>query len=306
VAWHGDDLTKSEAADIARELDRLIAPRAWTATGWVGEQRHISFRIDAGDGKPWGWLKVERDDGPFAGLGIESRVIEQAARLGIAPRLIAAGRLSSGREFVITEHVDGVLLADHPTAEAAPLVLAALGVLAGSGFDVPRHSGTHLFSAHPDLRQIWADARADAGLPADAPRAGAFAIKRDAQDSVPIHGSLSVDNVVISSGQAILLDWEAARVGDPAFDLASIVGECGENDKPEDARVWRTAITQWARSHWDDDRAELLDRRIDAWLQIRVAHRAIAVARAGRIGSHGALEKGADKHDRDSEVPRQR
>jgi hypothetical protein len=43
---------------------------------------------------------------------------------------------------------------------------------------------------------------------------------------VPIHGDLRLDQFLVHQGSLYLTDWEEFRLGDPARDLGTVVGEC--------------------------------------------------------------------------------
>lgn len=241
-------------------------------TPWQGKQRHRSYRIDDARGHPWGWVKIEQQTSPFAGVAIEADVLMQMEHFKIAPVLVASGHLASGCAFIITRHVDGDLAGTLTASEFSSPVLQTLAVLHAAKVSFPCYAGEHLFSSKPNLPHILDEAYDDAGLLS--PKFGYGLVSAPpGRTNSPIHGSLALDNIVITGNHAVLLDWEAARIGYPAFDLACLAGDLAEEGRSEEAQAWRAAIANCCGEY-----APGVQDEIDMWLAIRSAHQTVSKA----------------------------
>lgn len=66
-----------------------------------------------------------------------------------------------------------------------------------------------------------------------------------------VHGDLNPKNVLVTPSGPVLLDWELAHIGDPAFDLAMPVAHLILKSLRRDARPdSRTALLSAARAFW--------------------------------------------------------
>jgi thiamine kinase-like enzyme len=145
---------------------------------------------------------------------------DQAARLGIAPALIAAGD-----GYLVTEYLDGGPIEGARLRAAPGSAALALRAFHDSGLSLP--TGFWV----PDLLDEYARIVSERGgsLPAEYEHAQVLA-ERVAQalpltEPVPCHDDLLPDNVLATNaepGQAILVDWEYAGMGHRMFDLGNL------------------------------------------------------------------------------------
>ncbi|MDR1513833.1 MAG: phosphotransferase [Propionibacteriaceae bacterium] len=259
---HEPVLSARDRASVQEALlSRGVAMDERSIEAWAGEQRHASFSFVDRNGERKHWLKVEGQaaKSPFAGVEREAEALSAVANLGIAPDLVCSGVLVDGRSFLVTRHVDGLPLGQSDLAEALPLTHRSLTTLARSGVDLPAHGGDHLFSARPDVHALLGKANS-------AFLRGPVIGEHDllVRQPVPIHGSLGLDNVIISDGHTVFLDWEAARVGPLAFDIATLLGELLDEGLTPQAQQWLgLAASGDARS----------EAQVAGWLALRGLNR---------------------------------
>lgn len=90
-----------------------------------------------------------------------------------------------------------------------------------------------------------------------------------------IHGDVALANVLVVGDRAVLVDWEGAGLGDPAWDLASAVGLLRDLD-PQGAQAFLTA-------YWRAGGPAPLDDGVLAVRALQTAWQAAATAlQAGR------------------------
>jgi hypothetical protein len=258
LTYEDVDAIRCRLIEHGLDLDRL------TLLTWNGEQRHSSYSFtDRADERYW--LKVSRSESRFAGLEAEARVLAEISGLDIGPELVCSFALATGVRCIVTRHVDGVLLRHCDLEEALPLLRLTLAQLSTSGARLPRHRGHHLFSTEPDVEALLSDATTGSGHS----ERRTYCAEGRAQDcrAVPIHGSAGLDNVVVAGDHAVLLDWEAARIGTPAFDHATLLGELLDEG-------FVAAAYQWVRCLTDGPSADhALWEDLSAWLQLRGLNR---------------------------------
>jgi 5-methylthioribose kinase len=68
-----------------------------------------------------------------------------------------------------------------------------------------------------------------------------------------VHGDFSPKNVLVAETDVVVLDWEVAHIGDPAFDLAFMISHlfCKSAHRPQDSAVLRDAAEVFLRSYRD-------------------------------------------------------
>ena len=174
-----------------------------------------------------GSLVVLRRHGPWSSGfddGIAAREAATLAAVGTAgvptPPVLWAGRLG-GRTAIVTAFVDGAAVL-HPTDGAtwAEHLAATLADI-------------HSVDADPSLARLLVKAPAspvdDVSILAALDRPGTVELSRRRGDLAPtqastlclIHGDYWPGNVLWTDGRIVaVLDWEAARLGDPAADVA--------------------------------------------------------------------------------------
>ena len=200
-------------------------------------------------------VRVSGGQGLLAKQAIDSAGLERLAgeiqvyRLaGKAPQLAAhlpECRLADpARGLLVLEFVeDAETLYEHAGRTAPDSALRALGealgrchqALDGTGLDGPA-------SEVPWVLRVTDDPTAGAGLAPEArsvlsglSQRGAIAsalrrARADWRAETLIHGDLKFDNCLVRSDDGespvLLVDWELAATGDPAWDIGSVVQEC--------------------------------------------------------------------------------
>jgi len=93
----------------------------------------------------------------------------------------------------------------------------------------------------------------------------------------PVHGDFSADQVIVRpDGTTVLIDVDAAHLGDPADDIGSYLAAAavGHGSDGADMRLLLAALLEgWDRSA-HDERAEDLGRRVDAHIAAALLRRA--------------------------------
>ena len=210
----------TELGEIVERLERDLGPAAGPPVALEGGITNRNFRVRFGGrecvlrlpGRDTGLLGIDRE--------AERLASEEAARLGIAPALVAAGP-----GYLVTEYLDaGPIEGDR--LRAAPASAArALRAFHDSGLQLPTRFWV------PELLEQYARIVRERGRPLPAGYAEACAVARriaDAlplRDPVPCHDDLLGSNVLAlhrAPGQALLVDWEYAGMGHPMFDLGNL------------------------------------------------------------------------------------
>ncbi|MDR0285445.1 MAG: phosphotransferase, partial [Propionibacteriaceae bacterium] len=208
---------------------------------WGHPQQHKSIIIWDEKGRQY-WLKIQQQDSPFAGIGIEAHALNTLQGTELGPQLLTQGCLNDGTPYLVTSHVAGTPLSDTPLTEALTEMTECLAAMDHLPVEVwPQHDGTHLFSTRPDLTGILTETlnRNDPNLANRITTATAAATPPMA---VPIHGSLGLSNVIVGR-HLTLLDWEACRIGPREFDLATLAGELIDAGRTHEADLWLKTAT---------------------------------------------------------------
>jgi aminoglycoside phosphotransferase len=112
---------------------------------------------------------------------------------------------------------------------------------------------------------------------------GLRALKSEWHATCLIHGDLRLDNCIVDAGRVVLIDWETAGWGDPAWDVASLVQEFvvlgdGTSLQPTDpvARAIRELLAAYAiAARCSEDE---LRNRLGPFLGARLLQRAVQIA----------------------------
>ncbi len=109
---------------------------------------------------------------------------------------------------------------------------------------------------------------------------------RARQDAL-VHGDYSPKNVLVHRGQLVLLDYEVAHLGEPAFDLGFSMTHFLSKAHHLPAR--RAAFAQAAQMYWDVYRAELGDPTWADGLEARAVRHVLGCLLA-RVAGRSPLE----------------
>ena len=192
-------------------------------------ERRLVASADVELAGPDGWRGrrqvVLRHFGDATGAALHDRSRRLRAEVGhLVPRPL--GSLLEGRLFV-EEEVEGRGLAGAALAgagDAAEAVVLALLRLHGSGVDLgpARPPAAALVSVAGGLGAV---ALVAPGLAPQVARVIALLSSRcpDAASSVPVHGDLHLDQVLVGRSGAVLVDFERAARGDPLLDVGGLV-----------------------------------------------------------------------------------
>jgi thiamine kinase-like enzyme len=179
-------------------------------------------------------LRLPGKDTSLLGISSEAERLasEQAARLGIAPAVLAAEE-----DCLVTEFLEGGPMQRERLRAAPASAAAALRSFHDSGLELPVRFWV------PELLDLYARIVAERGgqLPESYGPARAL-VARIAQalplsDPVPCHDDLLPGNIlarVAEPDRAVLVDWEYAGMGHRLFDLGNLAVN---NDFDEDAEA---------------------------------------------------------------------
>jgi thiamine kinase-like enzyme len=146
---------------------------------------------------------------------------QRAAELGLAPVVVAVEE-----DCLVTEYVDGLPAEASDLAGAPEEVATALRVFHDSGLELPVRFWV------PELLERYAEVVESRGgsLPpgyADARElVGRIAQAVPLTGPVPCHNDLLPANVLRTSSQVMLVDWEYAGMGHRMFDLGNLAVNC--------------------------------------------------------------------------------
>ncbi len=209
-----------DPGELVRRLERSLGHAAGEPVPLEGGITNRNFLVRFGDrdcvlrltGRNTALLGIDRD--------AERLASDQAARLGIAPALVAAGD-----GYLVTEYLDGGPI-DSERLRAAPESAAlALRAFHDSGLSLPTRFWV------PELLDDYARivSRRGGALPDAYERARALArrvaVALPLDDPVPCHDDLLPGNILATRaapGHAILVDWEYAGMGHRMFDLGNL------------------------------------------------------------------------------------
>lgn len=105
-------------------------------------------------------------------------------------------------------------------------------------------------------------------------------------DAKVLHLDLHPDNVILTAGGPVIIDWTNSAAGDPAIDVASTYLTIAAADAPVDGwrggaiSAFRAAVLRGLRSQWSDDVRQVLD---DA-AKIRASDPNLSAAEVSRVG----------------------
>jgi thiamine kinase-like enzyme len=222
----------ADLGEIVAQLERVLGPATGTPVALDGGITNRNFRVRFGDrdcvlrlpGKDTGLLGIDRE--------AERLACVQAARLGVAPAVVA-----SGTGYLVTEYLDAEpiepdrLRAEPESAAAALRAFHDSGLELPSRFWVPELLVQYARIVHERGRSLpdgFAQARELAGriaaaLPLSAP--------------VPCHDDLLPANLLArhrEPGQALLVDWEYAGMGHRMFDLGNLAVNNGFDEHAQE------------------------------------------------------------------------
>jgi thiamine kinase-like enzyme len=222
-------------AEISAIVDRvaaLLGPPGGEPVPLAGGITNHNFRIRFGardsvlrlPGKDTGLLGISRDAERLAGGA--------AARLGIAPALLAAGE-----EFLVTEYLEAAPIDPDRLRDDPGSVARGLRAFHDCGLQLPTRFWV------PELLEQYAEIVHDRGhrLPGRYEEARELA-HRIAQalplsEPVPCHDDLLPANILATAaepGQALLVDWEYAGMGHHMFDLGNLAVNNGFDEQAEE------------------------------------------------------------------------
>lgn len=107
---------------------------------------------------------------------------------------------------------------------------------------------------------------------------GLRALESDWHATCLIHGDLRLDNCIVDAGRVVVVDWETAAWGDPAWDVASLVQEFVvlEGGSGLVARAIRELVAAYAIAARCSEKE--LRNRLGRFLGARLLQRAIQIA----------------------------
>jgi thiamine kinase-like enzyme len=210
----------TELAGILERLSEELGPVQGEPVALDGGITNRNFRVRLGDHDCV--VRLPGNDTSLLGIdrGAERLAARQAAELGIAPALLAAGEDYLVTEYLIGAPIDGDRLRAAPESAAA-----ALRAFHDSGLELPVRFWI------PDLLERYAEIVAEHGgeLGAEYDRTRSLvaeiAVVLPLDDPVPCHNDLLPGNVLATDadpGHAILVDWEYAGMGHRLFDLGNL------------------------------------------------------------------------------------
>jgi len=219
---------------IVAELRGRLGETAGEPEPLEGGITNRNFRVRFGERECV--LRLPGHDTALLGISRDSERIagETAARLGIAPALIAAGEGYLVTEFLDAAPIDGTRLRSGPDSAAA-----ALRAFHDSGLRLPTRFWV------PDLLEDYERIVLARGaqLPDDytAAKAVAGRIARSLplSEPVPCHDDLLPGNILARHAdpdRAVLVDWEYAGMGHRMFDLGNLAVN-NEFDEPAQDRL---------------------------------------------------------------------
>lgn len=189
--------------------------------------------------------RVETEVGSFA---VQMPARDSAAAMARGPAIAAtrlAHALGIGAELVHAEEHGGAIVTRWiaaTEATTAETLRAATGRLASLAASLARlHRSPERLDRRFDPFAAIADLASRSGgasLPpplADALRRAEIELARTLRAAVPVHGDLVPANVRAAPDGVVLIDWDYAGMGDPAWDIAYFALEAGLTPEEEQA-----------------------------------------------------------------------
>jgi thiamine kinase-like enzyme len=235
----------ADLGELVQRLERVLGPAGGEPVALEGGITNHNFRVRFGDrecvlrlpGKDTGLLGIDRE--------AELLAAQEAARLGIAPPLVA-----SGAGYLVTEYLQAGPI-DPARLRAAPESAAlALRAFHDSGLQLPARFWV------PDLLDQYARIVHEKGrtLPDGFAQAraltGQIAAALPLRDPAPCHDDLLPSNVLArhrEPGRALLVDWEYAGMGHRMFDLGNLAVNNGF-DEPAEERLLEAYLGETPRA----------------------------------------------------------
>jgi thiamine kinase-like enzyme len=241
--------------DILERLESSLGPRAGEPSELGGGITNRNFRVTLGGsdyvirrpGKDTDLLGIDRE--------AERVATETAARLGVAPEVVAALGDCLVTRFIAcrppsaheiderVEEIAGALRSFHESATVLPTIFWVPDLLDRYGAIV-RERGGELPAVY--LQAVGVAARIEAALP--------LARRR------PCHNDLLPGNIIFAQQGAriLIVDWEYAGMGDPRFDL----GNLSVNNGFDEATDERLLTAYYGTAPSDGARAALKLMRV--------------------------------------------
>ncbi|MDQ3703865.1 MAG: phosphotransferase [Chloroflexota bacterium] len=168
----------------------------------------------------------------FIKFDVEAPALQRVAELGIAPRVLAAGR-HEGRLYIVQEYVQGI----RPEREWFPLHLPQLADLIRVYQGDPvlaalLSKGKQLEHAEYIDSELRGFATQLAGLSDPSHRAELSPLMAELRDQsrafepvdlVPTHADPNFYNFLVADERIYLLDWDAASLSDPMRDVGPLL-----------------------------------------------------------------------------------
>ena len=220
--------------DLAERLGRLLGGGIENLARLSGGASRETWSFDLRPMDGVARHLILRRDPPTAtrtgGMPMEAELFGVAARAGVpVPKLLASGDADAdllGTGFLVMERVEGETLArrilrDEPYAHARSVLVEHLGAaLARLHATDPKSVGSLV---HVDTIAKYREMIDTFGYPSPAFEMAFRWLEENRPEptgDVILHGDFRLGNVIVDhSGLAAVLDWELARLGDPAEDL---------------------------------------------------------------------------------------
>jgi thiamine kinase-like enzyme len=209
-----------DLGEIVEQLERELGPADGAPEPLEGGITNRNFRVRFGGRECV--LRLPGRDTALLGIDREAERLASsiAAELGIAPALVTAGE-----GYLVTEYLDAAPMEPDRLRSAPESAARALRSFHDSGLELPtRFWVPELLDEYArivaerggTLPERYDDVRALAGRIADALPLG---------QARPCHNDLLPSNVLAlhrAPGDALLVDWEYAGMGQPMFDLGNL------------------------------------------------------------------------------------
>lgn len=158
----------------------------------------------------------ERFEAHFAQLVALQRL---AGETGIAPRVLASDSVARA---LLSEHVPNQPLFPTLRGPEGPRVLRHIGAQLGRLHQLP--APPNLSPRCPTERTRWAFSELGEATPGFVRKAHALARRIPAAAGGAVcHLDLNPSNLMFDGERVRVIDWETAGLGDPAFDLATVI-----------------------------------------------------------------------------------